>query len=289
MSDIENINSDARHIDLMSTADALRLMHHQDVRAVESVGRCLVDIENAVQDAVRTVRGGGRVFYIGAGTSGRLGVLDAAEVRPTFGVDVFQAVMAGGDDAVRNSAEGAEDDLRAGKAAAGPVTGKDMALGISASGTTPFVLAALKEAKRKGARCWLLTSSEVRPEEKPFLDGIIKALTGPEVVAGSTRLKAATAAKLVLNMLSTAVMSTLGGVYDGLMVDVVPSNEKLVKRAEDIVAKITGCSAVEARATLEASGMRPKVAALMKLRDLSRGEAEDRLKEAGGSLRQSLL
>jgi N-acetylmuramic acid 6-phosphate etherase len=286
LSDIENSNPASKGIDALLVAEVLGLMHKEDAVAVEAVGARLADMEKAVTDAVRAIEGGGRVFYIGAGTSGRLGVLDAAEIPPTFGKESFTAIMAGGEMAITGAVEGAEDDEEAGRKAASEISGGDMALGISASGRTPFVISALKEAKSRGALCWLITCNEI--ERYPFLDGMITLPTGPELVAGSTRLKAATATKLALNMLSTATMIKLGGVYDGLMVDVVPSNRKLIARAEGIIMHISGCSKEEASNYLNESGMRPKVASLMKFRNLSREDAERLLEESGGSLRKAM-
>jgi N-acetylmuramic acid 6-phosphate etherase len=286
LKDTEKLNPAAKNIDALSVSEVLGIMHKEDSSVLNAVGAALKDIEGAAKDATRRIREGGRVFYIGAGTSGRLGVLDAAEIYPTFGASSFFAIMAGGDDAVTRAVEGAEDDEDAARIEAGAITGRDMAIGITASGRTPFVLAALEKAHSVGARCWLLTCNET--EKPPFIDGTIILSTGPELVAGSTRLKAATATKLALNMISTATMIGLGGVYDGLMVDVVPSNKKLIARAEGIIMRITGCSLEEASKLLRESGMRPKTASLMKLKGLSKGDAEQRLEKAGGSLRKAL-
>jgi N-acetylmuramic acid 6-phosphate etherase len=282
----EDANPASKGLDALPVADILRLMHGEDLAAVSAVGKILADVEKAVDDAISAISGGGRVFYIGAGTSGRLGVLDAAEVRPTFGSDRFRAILAGSGRAMAEAEEGAEDDEGAGMKAAGEIRAGDMALGISASGRTPFVVAALQEAKARGARSWLLTCDARAGHD--FVDGTMVVSTGPELVAGSTRLKAATATKLVLNMLSTASMAKLGGVHDGLMIDVVPSNKKLVARAEGIIAQVTGCGAEEAAELLRRSGMRAKVASLMKLKGLSKEDAEGLLEKSGGSLRGAL-
>jgi N-acetylmuramic acid 6-phosphate etherase len=286
LSGTENLNTASKGIDALSVSEALRLMHREDAMALKSVGASLRDIEKAVNDAVSVIGKGGRVFYIGAGTSGRLGVLDASEVYPTFGAQSFKAIMAGGEEAVIHAVEGAEDDEKSARREAADITSRDMAVGVTASGKTPFVLAALEEAKKSGARCWLITCNEI--ESPPFTDGMIVLDTGPELVAGSTRLKAGTVTKLVLNMLSTVTMIMLGGVYDGLMVDVVPSNKKLIARAEGIIVQITGCSREEASGLLKESGMRPKTASLMKLKGVTKDDAERLLKDAGGSLRKAL-
>ncbi len=276
----------SKGIDSLEALEVLGLMHREDFSALEAVGRSMPDIARAVAEAVDAISSGGRVFYIGAGTSGRLGVLDAAEIPPTFGVDCFRAIIAGGPPAVTESVEGAEDDTGAARREASKIGPGDLAMGISASGKTPFVLAALQKARDSGARCWLLTCNDIEPY--PFLDGQITMPTGPEIVAGSTRLKAATATKMALSMFSTATMIRLGGVYDGLMVDLVPANRKLAKRAEGIITAITGCGEAEASELLAGAGGRPKVAALMKLRGLSREEAERLLEDSRGSLRRAL-
>ena len=194
-------------------------------------------------------------------------------------------MIAGGNRALTEAVEGAEDDEDAGIEAVSGVSDKDMLIGITASGTTPFTLAALKEGKRRGAKCRLLTCNDVRYD---FLDGIIKLLAGPEIIAGSTRLKAGTATKIVLNMISTAVMIRLGKVYKGYMVDVVPSNKKLRKRAVRIIQEITGCRIGEADVLLDRSGGNAKTAILMRLKGLSCEEAKGLLERSYGSLRKAL-
>jgi N-acetylmuramic acid 6-phosphate etherase len=280
----EKPNPLSKGIDRKRTADILELIHREDLYAFRSVGKALGPIGRAAEDAVRTIRGGGKVYYIGAGTSGRLGVLDAAEVPPTFGADAFKSVIAGGRQAVYRAVEGAEDDIAAGRKSARKIGPVDMAVGISASGKTPFVLSALETAKENGARCWLIACGKIK--RYPFLDGLVRLPTGPEVVAGSTRMKAGTATKLALNMLSTATMIRLGHVYDGLMVDVMPTNKKLVARAKGIIMKIAGCSEDEAAKYLLFSGMKPKVATVMAIKSASKRRATRLLREAGGSLRK---
>jgi N-acetylmuramic acid 6-phosphate etherase len=286
MSLTEKRNPASRGIDELPTLEILRILQGEDASVPGVVRKQLPLIAEAVEAACAAVRAGGKVFYAGAGTSGRLGVLDAAEIPPTFGLGCFRAVIAGGRRAVTKAVEGAEDDERAGRAAASRLTGRDMAMGISSSGTTPFVVSFLKAAKARGARCWLVTCNEGL--HYPFLDGTVPLVTGPEIIAGSTRLKAATATKLALNMFSTATMIRLGRVHDGLMVDLVPSNRKLVKRAEGIIMEITGCSKEEAARYLKRSGMRPKVAAVMLRKGVSRRKAEEILEDAGGFLRKAL-
>ena len=281
----EDRNPLAKGLDTLETVDLLHLMHEEDLTAYHAVGMALKDIGHAVEDAVGAILAGGRVVYAGAGTSGRLCVLDASEVPPTFGCNAFEAVIAGGDEAIRCSVEGAEDDREAGGKAAEGLTSKDMAVGISASGTTPFVLGFLKTAKRQGARCWMVSSAGT---DEDFLDGTIVLDAGPELIAGSTRLKAGTAQKMALNMLSTATMVRLGGTYDGLMVDVTPTNAKLKKRAEGIIMEISGCGRKQAAKALETAGMNPKLAALMLKGGMDRDKALKLLEESGGSLRAAL-
>jgi N-acetylmuramic acid 6-phosphate etherase len=284
----EQVHPLARGLDALPASGILRILHEENAAAMQAVGRALADIERMVKEAVESLLDGGVLYYVGAGTSGRLGVLDAAEVFPTFGDDRVRAIMAGGAQAVLAAAEGAEDDEAAGREAGGVLSGRDMALGISASGRTPFVLAALEAAKGRGARCWLLTMSPGGSQRPAFLDGLVAIETGPEIVAGSTRLKAGTATKMVLNMFSTALMAALGHVHDGLMVDVVPSNRKLLIRAEHIIREIAVCSPGEAEEFLRLSGMRPKTAVVMLKRGVPREEAERLLAEARGSLRRVL-
>ncbi len=283
MKDTERINPMSKGMDALPVEDFLQLMHVSGKEAFDAVGPALPELVKVVRRCVKAIRSGGRVFYIGAGTSGRLGVMDASEVRPTFGSDAFVAVIAGGQQAMTKAVEGAEDDQAAAQSVADDViSGPDVAIGISASGATPFVLAFLKKAKEKGGAAWLVSSNDV---EYGFLDGVVKLLTGPELIAGSTRLKAATAQKLCLNMISTAVMVRMGKVYDGFMVDVVPGNKKLVERAKRIISSCAGCDALEAGRYLEMSGMNPKVAIVMFVKKASKEEAEKFLLENGGRLR----
>ena len=270
----------------MSTSEIINLMYDEDMMVVKAVQSARQSIYNAVDDAVNSLRQGGRLLYIGAGTSGRLGVLDASEMKPTFGdSSSITAIMAGGIGAITNPVEGAEDDTGAGSTAIKDADRKDMLLGISASGRTPFVLSALEAGKNQGARCWLFTCNDVGYD---FLDGIIKIIVGPEIVAGSTRLKSGTATKIILNMISTATMIQLGHVYKGYMIDVVPSSAKLIKRAQTIIMEITGCSDEEAALLLKKAANSPKTAVLMYKKDLSLDQAVQLLIESEGSLRRAL-
>lgn len=274
-------------MDQMSAVEMVSLMHKEDAVLTAALGHALPQIARAASEAASAIRSGGTLVYAGSGTSGRLAVLDASEIMPTFGSRAFRAVIAGGETAMTEAVEGAEDDIKAGERAGAALSDADMAVGVTASGRTPFVLGFLRAARAKGARTWLVTCSDM-PRDEAEYDGLISLLTGPELIAGSTRLKAGTATKMALNMLSTTAMTLLGGTYDGLMVDVVPTNEKLIKRACGIVMEISGCSGDEAMNALGESGMSPKTACLMLMKDMGPKEAEALLKESGGSLRKAL-
>jgi len=233
----------------------LARLHAGDGEAVRAVGRALPALARLVEAAATALSSGGRLVYAGAGTSGRLGALDAAECPPTFGVAPSRvvALVAGGSRALRRAVEGAEDDAGAGAAAVRRIrTGeKDLVVGISASGTTPFVLGALREARRRRASTALLTSS---PDARPPVRHLILLDTGPERVAGSTRMKAGTAAKMALSLLSTATFVRLGAVHRGRMVALRPTSEKLRRRAVRTVTELSGASPARARAALLRSG-----------------------------------
>jgi N-acetylmuramic acid 6-phosphate etherase len=235
-------------------------------------------VARAVSEALRA---GGRLLYVGAGTSGRLGVLDASECPPTFGTSPkqVQAVIAGGRRAMTHAVEGAEDDAGAGAASVIGlrVEPRDVVCGISASARTPFVLGALEEARRRGARTVLVCCN--RPAPRVEVDHVLLAETGPELVAGSTRLKAGTATKLILNALTTAAFVSLGKVYRGRMVDVRPTNEKLRTRAARMVAELTDLAPATAARLLEQAGGEVKVALAMHFTGLSAKEAKRRLKD----------
>jgi len=282
-------------LDLMPPEELIGLMDEADARAMDAVRAARADIAHAAAAAAKAIGNGGRLIYVGAGTSGRLGVLDASECPPTFSSRPEQVIgiIAGGDDALRIAVEGAEDDSGAGRsaicdAAAGE---RDMVVGISASGGAPYVLAALDEAAKSGADVWLVTCSplqEVPTKSVPVSIKTILLPTGGEVIQGSTRLAAGTATKLALNRISTAAFVMLGKVYGDLMVDVMPTNAKLVKRAAGIISSVAGCGEAEALEALKDSGYRTKVAALMKAKGLGAEEAEKLLEGCGGSLRCAL-
>lgn len=288
----EGINPRTTDIDTLGPREIVERIHAEDRRAVEAVGAVLDEVAEAVERLVRTLESGGRLFYVGAGTSGRLGVLDAAELPPTFGTDPsrVQAILAGGPDAMWRAREGAEDVPADGAAAVAEhgVDDRDLVVGIAAGSTTPFVLGALREAIRRGAGTVFLTC--VPPADAPIareVDVVIAPLTGPEAIAGSTRMKAGTATKLVLNMLTTAAMVRMGKTYGNLMVDLQVTAAKLEDRGRRILRDLLGVSYDEAGGLLRAADGRAKVALVMHRRSVSRGEAERLLEEAGGFLRRA--
>ena len=288
----EKVNQETTHIDQCSTREILQLINREDASVAKAVNRALPQIAAAGDTAYLALKRGGHLLYIGAGTSGRLGVLDASECVPTFGVepDLVQGCIAGGDRALRTAIEGCEDDAALGKMqiAGCGVTAKDVVVGISASGSAPFVIGALSEARKRGAATVAVVNN-VYSRMKEVSDICIEAVTGPEVISGSTRMKAGTAQKMILNMLSTAVMIKLGKVYGNMMVDLKASNKKLEDRAERIFCSVTGRSMEEAQRYLEASGKDTKLAIMMCLSGLGREEAKDALDGCGGFLRNALV
>jgi N-acetylmuramic acid 6-phosphate etherase len=284
----EQANRLSRDLDLRPTLEMVALMHAEDRRMLAAVRSTLPVIAQVVDAVAERMRRGGRLIYLGAGTSGRLGVLDAAECPPTFNAPPGQVigVIAGGNDALTSSAEGAEDDAGAGRqAVAGlDVKERDSVVGIAASGRTPYVVAGLEEARRRGALTVALTCNLPAPLAEPA-DYVLAPLVGPEVITGSTRLKAGTAQKLTLNMLSTAVMVRLGKTYGNLMVDVRALNAKLRARARRIVAQACRIDDQAAEAALARSDGEVKVAIVGYLAGCSPQAARDRLARAGGMVR----
>jgi N-acetylmuramic acid 6-phosphate etherase len=268
------------------------LMNREDRRAVAAVGRVRREIAAAVKLVVTALARGGRLFFVGAGTSGRLGVIEAAECPPTFGTPprLVQAIIAGGRGAVFRSREGAEDDGRAARRAVRRrVRRGDVVVGISASGVTPFVRAGLAAARRQGAATVLVAcNGEGARGARSAADLRVVPLTGPEVLAGSTRLKAGTATKLVLNTITTAAMTGLGRVYGNRMIDLQPRSAKLYERALRLVTDLGGVSRGRARTALKASRSRVRVAIVMAKRGGNAIEAARALAAAGGSLRVAL-
>lgn len=285
----EQRNPRTHGIDLADTARVLELMNDEDQTVASTVRRAIPEIARAVELVTAAFRAGGRLFYAGAGTSGRLGVLDAAECPPTFGVepDLVQGIIAGGRDTVFRSREGVEDHESTGAedVAAHGVRAGDVLVGIAASRRTPYVLGALREAARLGARTVFLRCND-GPD--PGVDVVITVVVGPEALTGSTRLKAGTAQKMVLNMITTAAMVKLGKVYENLMVDVRPNSEKLIERAKGIVMMLTGLGYEDSARVYEAAGRRVKVAVLMERLKIDAGSAEERLRDAGGFLARAL-
>ncbi len=284
----EKPNPRTVNIDRLSTRDILEVMNDEDASVAGAVRRALPAIAQAVDAITDRLRQGGRLFYVGAGTSGRLGVLDAVECVPTFSADpeTVQGIVAGGNIALTEAVEGAEDDAEAGRAImiAKGVNSRDVVVGIAASGRTPYVIGALETARAAGATTVSITCNEPA-EMLDIADIPIAAVVGPEIITGSTRLKSGTAQKMILNMLSTATMIQLGKVYGNLMIDVKVTNQKLAIRAQRIVAQVTGLSQNEAAHLLAQTGQQVKPAIVMALRNVSAEEAQQRLADAGGMLR----
>jgi len=274
----------------MPTARIVRLLLDEDRRAVTAALAAVPAITRAADEAARALGGGGRVVFIGAGTSGRLGVLEAAECPPTFGSDPGRilGVMAGGESAVFRAVEGSEDRGEDGAAqAAGRVGQGDLLVGVSASSVTPFVRGALQAARARGARTVLVTCAPGRGLGA-LADVVVVAATGPEVLTGSTRLKAGSATKAVLNAITTAAMVKLGKAYENLMVDLKPSSAKLRDRTLRIVSAAAGVTPARAARLLAAAGGEVKTAIVMGKRSLSASEARTRLDETGGHVRAAL-
>ncbi|HJB98968.1 MAG TPA: N-acetylmuramic acid 6-phosphate etherase [Candidatus Flavonifractor merdavium] len=287
----EQRNPNTADIDRISTLEMVRRINDEDKKVALAVERELESIARAVDAAYEALRDGGRLIYCGCGTSGRLGVLDAAECPPTYSVDpgMVMGVMAGGESAMFRAAEGAEDNAQAGREDMEGIhlSARDLVVGIAASGRTPYVLGAMAYAHEIGARTVALTCNK-NSEMNAAADIPIGVETGPEVITGSTRMKSGTAEKMVLNMISTGAMIRLGKVYGNLMVDVMPTNEKLVRRAISIVSTAAGVEEELARQTLEQCGFSVKTAIVMLARGLSAQEAEKRLKEHGGVIAKVL-
>ncbi len=287
----EGRNPRTADLDLMSSLEIVGAMNAEDRAVPEAVGRTLPEIARAVDAIVAAFGGGVRLVYIGAGTSGRLGVLDASECPPTFGVPPTMVVglIAGGLAALVNASEGAEDRAEAGAADLVDIglTAHDVVVGIAVSGRTPYVIGALEHAKAQGAVTVALTCNPDSPIAR-VADISIAPVVGPEVITGSTRLKSGTAQKLVLNMLSTASMVRIGKTYGNLMVDMIASNEKLMARAVRIVMQATNCSVEVAEAAMARAGNDTKIAILTVLTGKSVDAARAELAGADGVLRRAL-
>jgi N-acetylmuramic acid 6-phosphate etherase len=285
-------NSATEQIDLLPTIDLVRLINAEDARVPAAVAAELPRIAEAIDRIAARMRAGGRLIYAGAGTSGRLGVLDAAECRPTFSTPpgLVVALIAGGQPALTEAVEGAEDDPAAGASdvAALQVGADDSLVAIAASGATPYPLGALIEARKRGALGISLACNRPSPLEQAAEIGIA-ALVGAEVIGGSTRLKAGTAQKLMLNMISTGVMIRLGKTFGNLMIDLQPTNSKLRRRAKRIVEQACGISAAEAEQVLARCGGDVKVAIVVTLSGSTPEAARWRLRAAGGVVRLALM
>ena len=287
----EQRNPATEHIDELPTLDMVALMNAEDKKVAEAVEKILPQIARAIDLIAEKLQKGGHLFYMGAGTSGRLGILDAVECPPTYGTDyeLVQGLIAGGATAIFQAKEGAEDDPALGRAdleEAG-FAAKDVLVGIAASGRTPYVKGGLAYAKELGATAIALACAE-QAEIAELSDLALLPVTGPEVVTGSTRMKAGTAQKMVLNMLSTGTMVKLGKVYGNLMVDVKATNEKLTERALRIVMAAAGCQRKEAEAALRRAGGQAKLAILIALTGCSPAEGRLQLGMAQGHLAKAL-
>jgi N-acetylmuramic acid 6-phosphate etherase len=287
----EQRNRNSRGLDRKSTLDVLRVLNREDARVALAVRRELPKIARAVDAIVRAFRRGGRLFYVGAGTSGRLAVIDAAESPPTFGTPpkMVRAILAGGARAIQSAVEGAEDSAAGGArdlSRAG-VTQRDVVVGLSASGTTPYVIGALRLARRRGAITVGVTSNPRSPLARQSRIAIAPD-TGPETIAGSTRLKAGTAQKLVLNLLSTAAMVQLGRVYENWMIYVALTNQKLRRRGARILEEAAGVSASAAEHALRRAGHDLPAALVMLKTGASARDARRSLTESGGHVRRAI-
>ena len=287
----EQSNPHSAEIDRLATSDILAVMSAADTEVAAAVAREIPRIAAAVDAIAQALDRGGRLVYIGAGTSGRLGVLDASECPPTFGVPatLVRGIIAGGERALTSATEASEDDAEAGArdVLAAGLTAADVLVGISASGRTPYVLGAIREARRIGAITGAISCSP-DSELSRAVDHPIEAVPGPEVIAGSTRLRAGTATKMVLNMLSTAVMIRLGYVFGNLMVNVQPANAKLEDRARRIIQQAASVSYERAAELLDQSGRSVRTAIVMERKKITRQEADQRLAAARGRIREAL-
>ena len=287
----EQSNDAALNLDQKSSLEIAGLINSEDVTVALAVTRALPQIARAIDLVAAALRHGGRLIYVGAGTSGRIAALDAVECPPTFNTDPrsVQFILAGGNKALASESETSEDDAPAGRKEMSrrKPTKHDVVLGIASSGRTPFTVAALTEARQRGARTIALTCNPNSPLERAAHFAIVTQV-GPEVLAGSSRMKAGTAHKMVLNMISTAAMTRLGYVYGNLMVNVAPKNEKLMQRAIAILERATGADHASATQALKASGNRTPVALVMLAANVSPAEALAALKKANANVRQAI-
>lgn len=287
----EQVNEHTRGIDQMDTLDIVRRIHDEDRKVSAAVEAILPNIAAATELIIAAFKRGGRMFYVGAGTSGRLGILDASECPPTFGTDpaMVQGIIAGGDRAIRDAVEGAEDNEQLGASDLDErgVTSLDVVVGIAASGRTPYVLGAMRRARELGAAVIGLCNNLDSPM-RDCADLMLEAVVGPEVVLGSTRMKSGTAQKMILNTLTTTAMIRIGKVYDNLMVDLMPSNEKLVYRSKRIISLATGANDADVNTAYEASNGHVKKAIVMLLAGVDADRADELLAQADGFVRQAV-
>ncbi len=281
----EQRNERTMHIDELNTLEMVQLINSEDKLVADAVEKVLPQVAEAIDYAAERLKVGGRLIYIGCGTSGRLGILDAVECPPTFSTDpsMVVGIIAGGEKAIFSAVEGAEDsfELGAKDLEDKKISDRDLVVGLAASGRTPYVIGAMKYARSVGCKVVGITCCP-GSEIDELADIKIAPQPGPEVITGSTRLKSGTAEKMILNMISTGTMIKLGKVYGNLMVDVKPSNEKLVSRCETIVQRATGVSAKEAATILEKCDYRPKVAIVMIKKNVDATNAQDLLAKSGG-------
>jgi len=285
----EQSNEASHDLDLKTSIEIARLINAEDATVALAVTRVLPQIARAIDLAAAAIRLGGRLIYAGAGTSGRIAALDALECQPTFNTDRVQFLIAGGAKALAAASEISEDDVKAGRKEISRLkpTKNDVVVGIASSGRTPFTVAAVAEARRRGAHTVALTCNPDSPLERAAHSAIVTQV-GPEVLAGSSRMKAGTAHKMVLNMISTGAMARLGYVYGNQMVSVVPKNEKLIQRAIGILERATGADRETAARTLKASGNRTPVALVMLAALVTRSQAATALKEAKNNVREAI-
>ena len=283
----EQRNPNTTHIDTLPTLEMVRLINQEDQKVALAVAQVAPEIARAIDVITHQLSQGGRLFYAGCGTSGRLGILDAVECPPTYSTDpeLVQAIIAGGYPAIFRAVEGAEDDFDLGRRDLQErgFASQDVLVGLAASGRTPYVLGAMGYARELGAAVIAVTCCP-GSEVDQMADIGIAPTPGPEVITGSTRMKSGTAQKMVLNMLSTGTMIKLGKVYGNLMVDVKPSNEKLIRRCVTIVREAVGCEEDQAVSALEACGYRPKVAIVMLLKKIDAEQARELLEQAQGRI-----
>ena len=285
----EKRNEKTKDIDLLSVDEILKIMNEEDLKVVDAVKGALPEIRIVIDECIQAYKRGGRIIYIGAGTSGRLGLMDAVEVVPTYNSDRFVGLIAGGDNAFVKAVEGAEDsrELAVEDLKNISLNEKDMVIGIAASGRTPYVIGGLDYAREVGASTGCLCCN-FNTEIADHCDLPIELSAGPEVVTGSTRLKSGTCQKIVLNMISTVTMVKVGKVFGNLMVDVKATNEKLVERCRRVVMEATGCDHEKADAVLKETENNCKLAIVMILLNIPLNEAKEKLERADDNIRIAL-